>query len=83
AEDNCSVEVEITDYFCYKIKKDGSQQSKMDGCAVSLSGDTVSIADSGGVNDNITWTILATDQSGNSRTAEGHVLVVTPEESKK
>jgi hypothetical protein len=79
AEDNCSVnDIEITDYFCYKIKKDGSQQSKMDGCAVSLSGDTITITDSGGVDDNITWTVLATDQSGNTTKAEGHVLVVNP-----
>ncbi|MGR0480421.1 MAG: hypothetical protein ACTFAL_03210 [Candidatus Electronema sp. V4] len=78
AEDNCSVNVATTDYFCYKIKKDGSRQSKMDGCAVSLSGDTIRIADSGGVDDNIIWTVLATDQSGNTTTAEGHVLVENP-----
>lgn len=79
ANDNCSVaEVEITDYFCYRIKKDGSQQSKMESCVVSLSGDTITITDSGGVNDNIAWTILATDQSGNTTTAESQVLVVNP-----
>ena len=78
ADDNCSADVEITDYSCYKIKKDGSQQSKMESCVVGLSGDTITITDSGGVGDNIVWTIVATDQSGNTTTAEGHVLVENP-----
>ncbi len=50
----------------------------MDGCEVSLSGDTITITDSGGVGDNIVWTVLAEDQSGNTTTAEGHVLVENP-----
>lgn len=79
AKDNCSVaELTITDYFCYRIKKNGSQQSKMESCVVSLAGDTITITDSGGVDDNIVWTILATDQSGNTTTEEGHVLVTNP-----
>ena len=83
ADDNCSVaEVEITDYSCYRIKKNGSQQSKMESCMVSLSGDTITIVDSGGVDDNIVWTILATDQSGNTTTVEGRVLVVNPGKKK-
>lgn len=78
AEDNCSVAVEITDYSCYKVKKDGSQQSKMESCVVSLSGDTITISDSGGVGDNIVWNIVAADQSGNETTAEGRVSVINP-----
>jgi streptogramin lyase len=78
ANDNCSVAVEITDYSCYKVKKNGSQQSKMESCVVGLSGDTITISDSGGVGDNIVWTIVATDQSGNTTTAEGRVSVDNP-----
>ncbi|MCI5117223.1 MAG: hypothetical protein D3913_04550 [Candidatus Electrothrix sp. LOE1_4_5] len=81
AEDNCSVEVAITDYDCYKIKKNGSRMSKMESCVVELSGDTITIVDSGGVGDNIVWTMVATDQSGNTTTAEGHVLVGNPGKS--
>jgi hypothetical protein len=81
ADDNCSAAVEITDYSCYKIKKDGSHQSKMESCVVGLSGDTITISDSGGVGNNIVWTIVATDQSGNTTTAEGRVLVENPGKS--
>lgn len=79
--DNCSATVKITEYSCYKVKKDGSQQSKMESCVVNLSGDTLTVADSGGVGNNIVWTVLATDQSGNTATANGSVLVVTPSSS--
>ncbi|WP_420208311.1 vWA domain-containing protein [Candidatus Electronema sp. JC] len=78
ATDNCSAAIQITDYSCYKVKKDGSQQSKMESCVVNVSGDTLTVADSGGVGDNIIWTIIATDPSGNATTAEGHVLVANP-----
>ena len=78
ATDNCSVAVKITDYFCYKVKKDGSQQSKMESCVVNVSGDTLTVNNSGGVGDNIIWTVLATDQSGNTATAKGSVLVANP-----
>jgi hypothetical protein len=78
AKDNCSASVQITDYSCYKIKKDGSQQSKMESCVVNVSGDTLTVADSGGVGDNIIWTVIATDQSGNTATAEGHVIIGNP-----
>ncbi len=83
AMDNCSATVKITEYSCYKVKKDGSQQSKMESCVVNLSGDThtLTVADSGGVGNNIVWTVLATDQSGNTATANGSVLVVTPSSS--
>ncbi|MCI5124915.1 MAG: hypothetical protein D3925_10665, partial [Candidatus Electrothrix sp. AR5] len=61
----------------------GKEHSKMQSCVVSASGDTLSITDSGGVGDNIDWTIIATDQSGNTTTTEGHILVVNPGKSKK
>ncbi|MCW5201206.1 hypothetical protein VU07_05365, partial [Desulfobulbus sp. F4] len=55
-----------------------SQQSKMESCVVNVSGDTLTITNSGGVGDNIVWTVLATDQSGNTATAKGNVLVANP-----
>ncbi|WLE97139.1 MAG: PQQ-binding-like beta-propeller repeat protein [Candidatus Electrothrix communis] len=83
ATDNCSATVEIMDYRCYGFTGNGKEHSKMQSCVVSTSGDTLTITDSGGVGDNIAWTITATDQSGNTTTTEGHVLVVNPGKSKK
>jgi outer membrane protein assembly factor BamB len=82
ATDNCSASVEITDYSCYGFTGNGKQHSKMQSCVVSVSGDTITITDSGGVGDNIVWTIVATDQSGNETTAEGRVTVENPGGSK-
>lgn len=75
ATENCSAAVEITDYSCYGFTGNGKQHSKMQSCVVSVSGDTITITDSGGVGDNIVWTIVATDQSGNTTSVEGHVVV--------
>ena len=78
AMENCSAAVEITDYSCYCFTGNGKQHSKMQSCVVSVSGDTITITDSGGVGDNIVWTIVATDQSGNTTSAEGHIVVEKP-----
>jgi PKD repeat protein len=83
ATENCSAAVEITDYSCYGFTGSGKQHSKMQSCVVSVSGDTITITDSGGVGDNIVWTIVATDQSGNETTAEGRVTVENPGGSKR
>lgn len=82
ATDNCSATVEVTDYRCYGLTGNGKQHSKMQSCVVSVSGDTITITDSGGVGDNIVWTIVATDQSGNTTSAEGHVEVENPGKSR-
>jgi len=78
AEDNCDVSVEITGYDCYKFTKKGKRIDKTEACVVEVSGDTITIIDSGGVGDHITWTAVATDTSGNTTEAEGTVLVVNP-----
>ena len=79
ATDNCdAITAEITAFDCYKIKKDGSQQDKKESCVVSIDGETLTIADSGGVGDNIVWTVTAADAAGNSTTVECHVLVENP-----
>lgn len=79
AEDNCAVaSVEITSYDCYKIKKDGSILNKKKSCRVEINGDTITIRNSNGVDNNIVWNILATDSSGNTTEGSGAVLVVNP-----
>ncbi|WPD24301.1 MAG: hypothetical protein SD837_07005 [Candidatus Electrothrix scaldis] len=82
--DNCSAtSPEITDYYCYGVKGNGKEHSKMQSCVVNFSGDTLTILDSGGVGDNITWTITATDPSGNTTSTEGKITVVNPGKTKK
>jgi hypothetical protein len=79
ASDNCdTLTAVVTGYDCYKIKKDGSKQDKTGSCVVSLDGDTLTIADSGGVDDNILWTVTASDAAGNTTTVDCHVLVANP-----
>ena len=79
AMDNCSVaETEITEYDCYTYTKKGKRIDKRDSCVVTFEGTTVSILDSGGVGDFISWTVFATDGSGNSTTDVCVVEVVNP-----
>ena len=79
AMDNCSVaESEITEYDCYTYTKKGKRIDKTDSCVVTFEGTTVSILDSGGVGDIISWTVFATDGSGNSTTDTCVVEVVNP-----
>ncbi|MCI5132021.1 MAG: hypothetical protein D3904_10980 [Candidatus Electrothrix sp. EH2] len=82
--DNCpGSSLEITDYYCYGVKGNGKEHSKMQSCVVNFSGDTLTIVDSGGVGDNITWTVTATDQTGNTASTEGLVKVINPGKAKK
>ena len=76
--DNCSSTVAVESFDCFKIKKDGSAQSKLDSCVVLVSGDTVTIEDSGGVGTHITWIATATDGSGNTASAVCETLVGNP-----
>jgi photosystem II stability/assembly factor-like uncharacterized protein len=79
AIDNCSVaETVITAYDCYKFTKKGKIIDKKSSCVVDFEGNTVTIFDSGGVGDFITWTVVATDGSGNSTTDTCLVEVVNP-----
>ena len=45
---------------------------------VVISGDTITIADSGGVDDNITWTVSANDNCGNITETTCSLVVVNP-----
>ena len=51
---------------------------KTESCVVEVNGDTVTIGDSGGVHDNITWTLRANDNCGNVAEFTCLVNVVKP-----
>jgi len=79
ATDNCEVSsVEITDYDCYFLNPSGKKVDKTKSCVVEVEGDTITILDSGGVGDIITWNVIATDNSGNTSTTGCMVEVVKP-----
>jgi hypothetical protein len=81
AIDNCAVvDVEILDYDCFAFNGAGMRVDKTGSCQVSISGDTLSITviDSGGVGDNIVWTVRAEDDSGNQSTLQCGTVVVNP-----
>jgi hypothetical protein len=77
ALDSCSGSrpTTITDYSCYKEKK-GKLVDKSESCIVQIDGGTLTILDSGGVDNNIEWVVTATDAVGNSATTTCHVAVV-------
>jgi subtilisin family serine protease len=68
----------ITGYQCYKTTKKGKVVDKSDSCVVSISGDTITIRDTGGVGSGIGWTVRATDDSGNSAVASCRVDIRVP-----
>jgi len=76
--DNCSASVVIDSFDCFKIKKDGTAQSKLESCIVSLNGDSITIEDSGGVGTHITWLATATDDAGNTTTEQCQTQVENP-----
>jgi hypothetical protein len=80
ATDNCddAPTIEITGYDCFMYTKKGKRIDKTESCMVSMDGATVTIDDSGGVGDNITWEVSATDCSGNNSTSTCAVEVVNP-----
>ncbi|MCH8042003.1 MAG: hypothetical protein IH977_16940 [Nitrospinae bacterium] len=79
ATDACSVPiVTVTDFDCFKFTKKGKRVDKTESCQVSFGGDTISILDSGGVGDHITWTVTADDGNGNQTSATCEVIVENP-----
>ena len=79
------VTVEITGFDCRKPartvgakSKSKSSRSKLESCVVETAGDTISILNSGGVGTIISWTVKATDGSGNMSIEECSVEVVRP-----
>ena len=79
AQDNCMVAtVAVTGFDCFKHTKKGKRIDKTSSCQVSFAGDTVTIDDSGGVDDHITWDVTATDGSGNVTNKVCEIVVENP-----
>jgi hypothetical protein len=79
ATDTCDVDgVGISGFDCFWYNPADKRVDKTNSCVVSIAGDTLTIADTGGVNDTISWTVRATDASGNSTARECSVVVVNP-----
>jgi len=70
--------VTITGFDCFKLTKKGKRIDKTESCVVTLAGDTITILDSGGVNDHIEWTVVATDASGIQTVEICEVLIENP-----
>jgi len=77
-DDNCGATVTIDGYDCFKVKKDGTTQSKLESCEVSVDGATLTISDTGGVGTHITWTATAVDASGNTASVSCETVVDRP-----
>jgi hypothetical protein len=84
AEDQCAgpLTPTITAYDCFTFTKKGKRIDKTGSCAVALDGDTLTILDSGGVGDNIEWTVEADDGNGNLHTETCALVVVNPGKGK-
>lgn len=80
ATDNCDPDpsVEIRAFECFTFTNKGKLIDKTESCIVSIAGDQVTILDSGGVEDMITWTVRATDRCGNVQENVCKVNVVNP-----
>lgn len=77
ATDVCDPEVSatVTGYDCFAFTSKGRRVSKLASCVVSFAGSTVRIDDVGGYGDHISWTVEATDGTGNLGTATCEVVV--------
>jgi hypothetical protein len=71
-------QVTITGFDCFQFTHKGKRIDKTGSCSVAISGDTITISDSGGVNDRIGWTVVVTDDSGNVGQKTCEVLVANP-----
>ncbi len=79
AIDTCGTAgVTITEFDCFKFTKKGKRIDKTGSCVVAISADTVTVHDSGGVGDHITWSVTAADGNGNTDTVTCEVEVVNP-----
>lgn len=80
AQDACGVVtgVDITDFECWAINGAGAKIDKKFSCVVQLDGDTLTVVNSGGVGDNIEWTVSSSDDAGNISTKTCSVTVEHP-----
>ena len=79
ASDNCLVSQALI-FDCWAVNGAGKEIDKTESCVVTTSqdGTVLTIVDSGGVNDNITFTATAIDAGGNQEVQTVHLLVVNP-----
>ena len=80
AEDICDAApfVEIVSYDCFAFTKKGKRIDKTDSCVVTFEGTGITVLDSGGVGDHITWTVQAVDMYDNPSEETCEVLVIRP-----
>jgi hypothetical protein len=80
AQDQCSASITpvVTGYDCFTYTKKGKRIDKTGSCVVEMNGDTISVTDSGGVANQISWTVEATDGNGNATSQSCGVTVVNP-----
>lgn len=78
ANDNCEATVQISEFDCYALTKKGKRIDKTGSCVVQLGDGMITILDSGGVGDNISWIVHASDSSGNKVVRQCSVTVVKP-----
>jgi hypothetical protein len=80
ATDNCELaSFEITHFDCYKFNQKGERINNTDECKIDLTDDSITILESGGVGTHISWTLIATDESGNVTEENYETLVVKPD----
>jgi dienelactone hydrolase len=80
ATDNCasSLKVEITGYDCFYFTPNGKRIDKTESCVVEVEGDTITILDTGGIGNHITWSVQVTDNCGNANDKQCEIEVVNP-----
>jgi len=80
ATDSCGATsaVSIDEFACFEVKSNGRIVDKKDGCDIDLSGDTLTILDSGGVNTLIRWWPHTTDTSSNVGQTTCEVFIARP-----
>lgn len=80
ASDNCDAlpSVEITAYDCFAFTRNGRRIDKRESCVVQVDGATITVLDSGGVGDNVSWTVRAQDNCGNVTPVTCGLTVVRP-----
>ncbi|SDP41271.1 HYR domain-containing protein [Desulforhopalus singaporensis] len=79
AIDSCdTTSVTISNFDCYNFTKKQKRIDKTGSCVVEVEGGIIRIVDTGGVGNNISWTVEAFDPSGNSSTKICSVTVQHP-----
>ena len=77
-DDACAYTPLVAGFDCWTYNGAGKLIDKKESCVVTIDGNVLTIVDSGGVNDNITFTALVEDASGNQTIETVHILVINP-----